>query len=139
VRSFIDLDGLIGRVPGRLVTRLGAIDFGPGLDSGIPHTRNKCTPPVTRAIGGWHSCSERGAGDRADSPLRFSETFVFSKPHGDRPEHVRSAQPGASALAVRKPQGSRPRPSHMHPQVGGMCPIRSIPCAGRNRLPSHRR
>jgi Fic family protein len=33
VRSFIDLDGLIGRVPGRIVTRLGAIDFGRGSEA----------------------------------------------------------------------------------------------------------
>jgi Fic family protein len=33
VRSFADLDTLIGRVPGRVVTRLGAIDFGRGSEA----------------------------------------------------------------------------------------------------------
>lgn len=30
LRSFADLDALIGRVPARIVTRLSAIDFGRG-------------------------------------------------------------------------------------------------------------
>ena len=33
MRSFTDLDALIGRVPGRIVTRLGAIDFGRGSEA----------------------------------------------------------------------------------------------------------
>jgi hypothetical protein len=33
VRSFADLDALIGRVPARVVTRLSAIDFGRGSEA----------------------------------------------------------------------------------------------------------
>ena len=33
MRSFADLDVLIGRVPGRIVTRLGSIDFGRGSEA----------------------------------------------------------------------------------------------------------
>lgn len=33
MQSFADLDDLIGRVPGRIVTRLGAIDFGRGSEA----------------------------------------------------------------------------------------------------------
>jgi Fic family protein len=33
VRSFTDLDGLIGRVPGRIVMKLGVIDFGRGSEA----------------------------------------------------------------------------------------------------------
>ncbi|GIH24462.1 cell division protein Fic [Acrocarpospora phusangensis] len=33
MKSFADLDGLIGRVPGRIVTQLGTIDFGRGSEA----------------------------------------------------------------------------------------------------------
>lgn len=33
MRSFVDLDASIGRVPGRIVTRLGGIDFGRGSEA----------------------------------------------------------------------------------------------------------
>ena len=33
MRSFADLDALIDRVPGRIVTKLGSIDFGRGSEA----------------------------------------------------------------------------------------------------------